>query len=256
MCYNITSALQTQLKRAIHNNNQEQISIILKKLEQYAVTSYYQLPGFLHNQLLIYTSKAPNTPIPSIWGLIPHWVKNENQKVKLWNTTLNARGESIFDKPSFKKSANEMRCVLHIDGFFEHHHYNNKKYPFYITEKDNLPLSIGGLFSEWTDKNTGEVINSFSIVTTEGNDFLSKIHNNPKIEEPRMPLILSEKEEEIWLQDDSSEAFIDTIKSIIKPDKSTEFKAHTVKRLSGKESVGNEPEALKPFEYEELPEII
>ena len=84
-----------------------------------------------------------------------------------------------------------MRCVLHVDGFFEHHHLNNKKYPFLITEKDNMPLTLGGLYSEWIDKNTGEVLNSFSILTSEGNDVLSKIQNNPKSEEPRMPLILT-----------------------------------------------------------------
>ncbi len=256
MCYNITSALQTQLKRAIHNNNSEQISILLKKLEQYAVTSHYQLSGFAHNELLVYTNKEPNSPTPSVWGLIPHWVKNENQKVKLWNSTLNARGESIFEKPSFKKSAQDMRCILHVDGFFEHHHLNNKKYPFFITEKDKNPISFGCLFSEWTDRNTGEMINSFSIVTTEGNEFLSKIHNNPKSEEPRMPLILNETEEEIWLNDDHSESFMAEIKSLIKPNHEIQLKAHTVRRLSGKESVGNIPEAQEEYFYEELGEII
>jgi putative SOS response-associated peptidase YedK len=256
MCYNITSALQTQLKRAIHNNNQEQITILLQKLEQYAVTSHYQLSGFAHNELLIYTSKAPNTPIPSFWGLIPHWVKNENQKVKMWNNTLNARGESIFEKPSFKKSASDMRCVIHVDGFFEHHHFNGKKYPFLISEKDNQPIALGGLYSEWTDKNSGEIINSISIVTTEGNELLSKIHNNPKLEEPRMPLILNEVQEETWLQDDDSELFLEEIKSIIKPNNTIQLKAHTVKKLSGTGSVGNQPEAHDEFVYEELPEVI
>lgn len=256
MCYNITSALQTQLKRAIHNNDQEQITDLIQKLEQYAVTSHYQLSGFAHNQLLIYTSKNPNTPTPSVWGLIPHWVKNENQKVKIWNNTLNARGESIFDKPSFKKSACEMRCVLHVDGFFEHHHFNNKKYPFLITEENNLPLSIGGLFSEWTDRNTGEVVNSFSIVTTEGNELLSKIHNNPKLEEPRMPLILTSQQEETWLNDDTSDEFMNEIKALIASNNEIKLKAHTVRKLSGAGSVGNQPDALLEFSYDELPEVI
>jgi putative SOS response-associated peptidase YedK len=252
MCYNITSALQTQLKRAIHNNNQDQITKILRQLEQYAVTSHYQLSGFAHNQLLIYTNESPNTPTPSIWGLIPSWVKNENQKVKLWNSTLNARGESIFDKPSFKNSAVNMRCVLYIDGFYEHHHYMNKKYPFLIQEKDNHPISLGGLYSKWTDKNTGEIINSFSIVTTPANELLSKIHNNPKLDEPRMPLILNEETEEIWLNNDTSEEFLEQIKAMITPNNEIKLKAHTVQTLNGKENVGNTIDAQKEYEYPEL----
>lgn len=256
MCYNIASSLQSQLKRAIHNNNQAQIADILKKIEQYNVTSHFQLSGFSHNEILIYTSQSPNTPTPSVWGLIPHWVKNENQKVKLWNSTLNARGETIFDKPSFKKSAREMRCVIHLDGYFEHHHFNNKKYPFFITQVDNAPISIGGLYSEWVDTKSGEIINSFSIVTTEGNEFLSKIHNNPKLEQPRMPLVLNEQEEELWLQNESSDLFIEEIKSIIKPNLNIKFKAHTVKKLSGHGSIGNNQEAHEEFKYEELPKIV
>ena len=256
MCYNITSALQTQLKRAIHNNNSEEINKLLKLLEKYAVTSHYQLSGFAHNELLIYTNESPNIPIPSIWGLVPHWVKDENQKVKLWNSTLNARGESIFEKPSFKKSAESMRCVLYVDGFFEHHHFQNKKYPFLIRQMDNQPIALGGLYSKWVDKNTGEIINSFSIVTTEGNELLSKIHNNPKLDEPRMPLILNEETEEIWLRNENSDIFLDEIKSLIKPNLEIQLKAHTVRRLSGKESAGNQPEAHEEFVYEELDLII
>jgi putative SOS response-associated peptidase YedK len=84
---------------------------------------------------------------------------------------------------------------------------------------------------------------------------LSKIHNNPKLDEQRMPLILNETDEEKWLQNDTSEKFIEEIKSIIKPNTKIKLKVHTVKRLSGAESVGNQPEAHDEFIYEELPEL-
>lgn len=252
MCYNITSSLKTQLKKAIRDKDEKAINDLLEKLKIHTGKDYYQLSGFSHEKVFIYTNKAPEVPIHSVWGLIPSWVKSEEQKVKLWNSTLNARGESIFEKPAFRDAAKHSRCVLHVDGFYEHHYFKSKNYPYLIQRVDMEPISFGGLFSEWLDKFTGEIINSFSIVTTRGNELLSKIHNNPKMTEPRMPLILNEKDEEMWLQNETSEAFYKEISSLIKPNTEFELKAHTVHRLNGKESLGNTPEAMEEFIYPEL----
>ena len=103
--------------------------------------------------------------------------------------------------------------------------------------------------SEWIDNTTGEILNSFSIVTTKGNKLMSSIHNNPKISEPRMPLIIPEEQTEIWLNSHSSE---ENIKAILQPHSSNNLKAHSVKRIKGKNAVGNSPEAILEENYPEL----
>ena len=86
-------------------------------------------------------------------------------------------------KPSFKVSASTKRCILPVNGFFEHHHYKGNTYPFHITLPDNKVMNLAGMHDEWVDKETGELIKSFTIVTTPGNELMSKIHNNPKLKE-------------------------------------------------------------------------
>lgn len=118
---------------------------------------------------------------------------------KQWNNTLNARGETIFEKPSFRTSAKNHRCIIYVAGFYEHHHYNNKTYPFFIYRKDAQPMALAGLWSEWKNPDTGGRLNTFSIVTTKGNKMMARIHNNPKLKEPRMPVILPSELEDEWL---------------------------------------------------------
>lgn len=244
MCYDVQAKLEAQLKRAKRKGYQDLIKEFEKELE-----TYYHVSGFAHPRLIIYTHEEPFTPIIATWGLIPFWVKDNAQKIKLWNNTLNARGESIFEKPSFRNSANSKRCLLLIDGFYEHHHQNGKTYPYFITRKDKEPLTIAGLWDEWLDKETGEIIKSFSIVTTKANELMAKIHNNPKLREPRMPLIVSNDIEDSWLNSTTNK---DDIIKLIQPYPTIELTAHTVKRLRGKDYPGNVPEISDEFEYEEL----
>jgi len=173
----------------------------------------------------------------------------KSKKNKLWNGTLNARGETLFDKASFKNSAKNKRCLLQIDGFYEHHHYKGKTYPFFITRKDKLPLTLAGLWVNWLNKDTGETIKSFTIVTTKANDLLTKIHNNPKLKEPRMPFLLSDDLADDWLSTNENK---DEITSLIQPYTVNELTAHTVRRLRGKADPGNVKEISDPFEYADL----
>ena len=244
MCYDVQAKLEAQLKRAKRKGYQDLIEEFEKDLEP-----FYHVSGFAHPRLIIYTHEEPYTPVIATWGLIPFWVKDNAQKVKLWNNTLNARGESIFEKPSFRNSAKSKRCLLQIDGFFEHHHAKGKTYPYFITRKDKEPITIAGLWDEWLDKETGEIIKSFSIVTTKANELMAKIHNNPKLREPRMPLIVSNDTEDSWLDPKTSK---EEIIKLIQPYPTIELTAHTVKRLRGKDYLGNVPEISEEFEYEEL----
>ena len=201
MCYDIKTKLETMLKRARHYGDEQTINDLLLKLKPYQTDEIFHTTGFAHPELLVYTNLEPKLPTLSTWGLVPYWVKDKQQKVKLWNSTINARGETIFEKPSFRVPAKGKRCIVFVDGFFEHHHYKGKTFPFYIQRKDGLPMAIAGLWDEWIDGETGERMHSFSIVTTKANALMAKIHNNPKLPEPRMPVILLDDKEEEWLKE-------------------------------------------------------
>ncbi|WP_319482690.1 SOS response-associated peptidase [uncultured Draconibacterium sp.] len=247
MCYDIKTKVEAALKRARHYGNEEAIQMLIEQFRPFLEEEYFHVSGFQHPKLLIYTSENFEVPAIASWGLIPFWVKNEQQQLDIWNKTINARGESIFEKPSFRTSAKSKRCLVYIDGFFEHHHFGGKKYPFYIQRVDGEPIVLGGLWDEWTTKATGEVVNSFTIITTKANALMKKIHNNPKLNEARMPLILNDEEADKWLNGTTAVA-----KAMIKPATDGLLKAHTVRRLRGKEAVGNSPEAIEEFIYPEL----
>ncbi|MBT8209312.1 MAG: SOS response-associated peptidase [Eudoraea sp.] len=252
MCYDIKASLEAQLKRAIRFGDEEAVRQIEEQLVPYTDLPLYHASGFQHPRLLIYTDRSPEVPEVSVWGLVPHWVKDEAQLKKLWNNTLNARGETIFEKPSFRWAAMHNRCIIYVDGFYEHHHFKGKTYPFYLHRKDRQPLAFAGLWSEWTDPESGEVKNTFSIVTTTGNELLAKVHNNPKIKGPRMPLILPEELTDKWLEPVDDELDMQAIQELIQSYPADVLEAYTVHRLRGKEYPGNIPEINEPVTYSEL----
>ncbi len=252
MCYDIKASLEAQLMRARRKGDEEAVKEIIEKLAPLSDLPIYHASGFQHPKLLIYPEDHPDEPLVAIWGLVPHWVKDRVQLKKYWNNTLNARGETIFEKPSFREAARSHRCILYVDGFYEHHHYKGKTYPFFVHKKDQTPMALAGLSSEWLDEETGELINTFSIVTTEGNSLLSKIHNNPKLKGPRMPLILPTKLEERWLEPIQDELDIKALQELIQSYPDDELDAFTVSKLRGKEYQGNVPETAQAVTYDEL----
>lgn len=250
MCYDIKTSLTAQLKRATRNNDAKAIEEITEKLAPLTDLPLYHASGFSHPEVLIYTNEDPYYPTVATWGLIPHWVKNSEQQQKIWNTTLNARAETIFEKPAFKDAAKEKRGIVYVDGFYEYHHYNNKAYPFFIQQKNKEPLALAALWSVWIHPQHGGAITSFSIVTTKGNDLMGKIHNNPNLEEPRMPLILPEALETQWLA--VNENGEHDLKSITETNSGTQLIAHSVGKLRGKAYIGNVAGITDEVTYEEL----
>jgi putative SOS response-associated peptidase YedK len=244
MCYDIQSKLESQLKRARRLNQADVIRELENELEPY-LTQWYHANGFAHPSLLIYPATTPAIPIPANWGLIPHWVKDEQQAKSIQQKTINARGESIFDKPSFRDAAKLKRCMISVDGFFEHQHKNGKAIPYFIQRQDEEPMNLAGLWSEWINKQTGAIERTFTIVTCKANPMMAQIHNNPKLKEARMPLLLSEKSTEVWLGNTNREE----IQELIIPSKEA-LKAHTVKPLRGKQALGNVKEVSMPYQYE------
>jgi len=252
MCYDIKASLESQLRRAQLRSDEAAIKELLEKIKPFVENKLYHGSGYAHPKTLIYTNQEPSLPTVSIWGLIPHWVKDNKQRFQFWNNTLNARGETIFEKPSFRESARHKRCIIVLDGFYEHHHYKGSTYPFLVQHKSKKSITVAGLWSEWLDKETGEIINSFSIVTTRANRLMSKIHNNPKLSEPRMPVILTEDTSEQWLLPIENEADKNIIEGLIMPYTEEELTAFTVNKLRGKNALGNVPEASEEHVYEEL----
>ena len=126
------------------------------------------------------------------WGLIPIWVKDKKQADEIKRMTLNARTDTIFQKPSFREPIMKKRCIVPSTGYFEWRHEGNKKIPYYIYVKDEPIFSMAGVYDLWLDKVTDEVVNTFSIITTDANSLTDYIHNTKH----RMPAILSTENEE------------------------------------------------------------
>ena len=127
------------------------------------------------------------------WGLIPNWAKNNT----IQKHTLNARIETLHEKPSFKNVLMN-RCIIPATGFYEWQWLDKKgknKQRFLIQSKNVSIFCFAGLTSEWVDITTGEVKNTFTIVTTQANELMSKIHNTKQ----RMPVILKTSDENAWL---------------------------------------------------------
>lgn len=252
MCYDIKASLEAQLKRALRRGDSEAAEQIEQQLIPFTDLPVFHASGFSHPRLLIYPDFDPDFPMVATWGLVPHWVKDHAQQQKLWNQTLNARGESIFEKPSFRRAARSNRCLLYVDGFYEHHHHKGKTYPYFIYRKDGKPMALACLYSEWRDPESGEPLTTFSIVTTEGNPMMAKIHNNPKLKGPRMPLILPEELEDEWLQPLEDERDQQQLQELIHSFPEDLLQAHTVARLRGKEYAGNHPGISEEVVYPEM----
>ncbi|KZS41891.1 hypothetical protein AWE51_00145 [Aquimarina aggregata] len=252
MCYDVKTSLKSQLKRAKHYGNQKAIKEIEEKLVPQTDLPLYHTQGHSHKKLLIYTNENSHYPTVSTWGLIPSWVKDEEQKQRSWNSTLNARGETIFEKPSFRSSATSKRCLIYLDGFYEHHHINKSTIPFYISREDQEPLIVAGLWNDWLDKETGELMNTFSIVTTTANSLMTKIHNNPKAKESRMPVILPDELADNWLLPINDDLDQKGIQELIQPYSAGALEYRTVDRLRGKQYMGNREEITNKVEYPEL----
>ncbi|MCC8154525.1 MAG: SOS response-associated peptidase, partial [Tannerellaceae bacterium] len=129
------------------------------------------------------------------WGLIPYWVKSEEDAKSIRSKTLNARAETLFTKPSYKYSIRNKRCLIPVTGFFEWRHEGKQKIPYYIHLKDEKIFSMAGIYASWHDTETNSSILSFSQITTEANPLMAWVHNSKK----RMPALIHREDEKIWL---------------------------------------------------------
>ena len=160
---------------------------------------------------------APSQPIPVIpntgenkldyfiWGLIPFWAKDS----KIGSRMINARSETLEEKPSFRTPFRHKRCLILADGFYEWASVANqkRKIPHYIQLESKMPFAFAGLWEEW-NASDGSLLRTAAIITTDSNPIIAPIHN-------RMPVILPIKTHDIWL--DSKITNPDDLKPLLKP---------------------------------------
>jgi putative SOS response-associated peptidase YedK len=160
------------------------------------------------------------------WGLIPHWTKN----LKPAHPIINARAESLAEKPSFASLLKTGRCLVPASGFFEWKHEGAKKHPFYIQVTGQPLFAFAGLYDEWHDP-AGSVLATYTIITTEPNALLATVHN-------RMPVIVSQDHEEQWLTGEQQDA--GQLKDLLAPYPAEKMAMHPVSPLVNTSSADDE----------------
>lgn len=148
------------------------------------------------------------------WGLIPFWAKDP----AIGNRLINARAETVAEKPSFRSAFAKRRCLVVADGFYEWRPEGKRKVPVYIFLKSKKPFGFAGLYENWKDPG-GREIRTCTIITTEANDLVRPIHD-------RMPVILSEGAEDRWL--DPAEGSRERLQAILTPYPAGEMAAFDV----------------------------
>lgn len=161
--------------------------------EQHNAPKQQEYNGFSHPKTMVICHNKPTSIQYLEWGLIPFWAKEKS----IQNYTLNAKIETLHQKPSFKQVLHN-RCLVIADGFYEWQWLDpkgKKKQKHLITLPTEELFSFGGIWSSWTDRDSGEIKDTYSIITKPANAMMSKIHNSKQ----RMPLILPVEEEKGWL---------------------------------------------------------
>jgi putative SOS response-associated peptidase YedK len=192
---------------------------------------------------------APSQPVPVIrlmpncpksqhelallrWGLIPSWAKDP----AIGNRMINARAETLAEKPAFRAALRRRRCLIPADGFYEWQGTGKSKQPFFIHFRDDRPFAFAGLWESWEGPDNS-AIESCTIITTEANELVRPIHD-------RMPVILPPEAHIHWL--DSSIDKFEDIAALLVPFSSGEMDAYPVTTLVNKPT-HDEPGCVSPI---------
>lgn len=242
MCYNL-AYMEKKLLKYAERYKEVLPDNAIRHVIQDELPTYYFVSGFSHPQLPI----VKHDGIFSYeWGLIPFWTKDNQAAKGIQDMTINAVGETVFEKPSFRNSITTKRCLLGINGFYEWRDLNKVKYPYFIHTKNSEIFSLGCIYESWVDKDTGEIRNTFSILTTPANPLMERIHNLKK----RMPLILSPEDEKRWIEPNLTQV---QINELIKPYPESDMMAYTVSQnVNSAKNHRNVPESMKKVDYPEL----
>ena len=165
------------------------------------------------------------------WGLIPHWAKSAS----IGSRMINARAETVAQRPAFRDAFRRRRCLVLADGFYEWQRAGSVKKPIRIVRESGEPFAFAGLWAVWKDPD-GNTVPSCTIITTEANDLLRPIHH-------RMPVILPRQMEEFWLDRDVQDAA--ALEDALKADPSELMQTYQISTLVNSPR-NNGPQVLEP----------
>ncbi len=190
--------------------------------------------GFTYSDSIIIRKVGEDIEaVAAHWEFIPHWIKSMEEVVsarKKGIPWLNARSETLLESKMFGVAARKRRCLVLASHFFEWRHYQSEgakkstAYPYSIGLKDKEYFYMAGIWQPWTDKLSGETMDTFAIVTTEANSLMEQVHNTKK----RMPTILTEDLSYEWIMDDLNDEKIKEIASYQIP--SNQMNAHPIRK--------------------------
>ncbi len=139
------------------------------------------------------------------WGLIPSWAKDP----KVGDRMINARAESLADKPAYERAFRRHRCLVPAEGFYEWQRRGSRKQPMFIHRRDGEPMAFAGLWAAWRDEaSDADWLRSCAIVTTNANNTLAPLHD-------RMPVVLEERDWDRWLDPDTGD--VDALARLLQP---------------------------------------
>ena len=165
------------------------------------------------------------------WGLIPSWAKDSKMGARM----INARAETLAEKPSFRSAFKRRRCLVLADGFYEWEKLETKKQPYYFQLQDKQPFAFAGLWEEWQSPEN-EKITSCTIITTNANELLQPIHH-------RMPVILQQADYEKWLDPQLQKT--EPLKELLHPYKAEQM-TMTAVSIRVNNPKNNSSECIKP----------
>lgn len=196
--------------------------------------SYNVAPAQLVQTVIM--KDGARTLLPMRWGLIPSWAKD----AAIGNNLINARAETVAEKPSFRKAFRERRCLILADGFYEWKSEGGRKRPWHIRLTDREVFAFAGLWECWVPPE-GEPVLSCAIITVEANAFMKTIH-------ARMPAILPPEDEAAWL--DPSQRDPAALLGLLRPYPSDAMRGQEVSTFVNRPA-NNSPQCLLPLEGEE-----
>jgi putative SOS response-associated peptidase YedK len=160
------------------------------------------------------------------WGLIPHWAKDAKTAYKM----INARVETLTQRPAFRGLLSHHRCLVPACGYYEWKAEGPEKTPYYIHPQDDQYLAFAGLYDVWINP-TGEGLYTFTIITTEADSFMAKLHN-------RMPVVLGREMEDAWLDPELTQAH--DVLDVLSRSTGLELDAYPVSRMVNRPSMDSE----------------
>ena len=186
------------------------------------------------NEMPVIIHQEKNVLVMMKWGLVPHWT----QDITLAQRPINARAETLSEKPSFKELLQNRRCLVPASGFFEWKKEGKKTIPFYI-HLPNTPLfAFAGLYDQWAGSD-GNLIRTYTIVTTPPNELVAKVHN-------RMPSILLPEHEDRWLSKTPLNA--EALNEILAPFPAENMSMYPISSLVNTPDVDDE-RIIRPLNY-------